>query len=649
MLRRALPVLLAAALLVPAVARGESPRLIVVSWDGAADWVIDRLLAEGALPHLAALAARGAAAEHSLASFPAKTAVSHAALWTGCWPGSNGVTGNSVPWEPGSGEHTVLEKRRGYSAEVLTAEPLFLTAAKAGKKVVVLSATHVFPAAGQVEELRRAGVPEGRFLSFSGFEQRIAEGRLLTAADLRPAAGWGRAPQRRGDAFELEIPLAESTLYALVYDDPSDPADGLDTVLVRQGSRSARRAQAAATLKPRPAGIPPVGWSAPFKVRRGELVGHTSLRLFDLAPDGSRLALYQRRASGFGGAHTAAERNAYQAAYPGFHDDPFWAYRRGVFGPTLMAGGDGTAERRVLEIVAHDTLLLARGTRFVLQSWAPDVLFHYSPMGDSAGHAWIGVLDPESPAHDPALAEKLWPIYAGVFRQLDWWLGEIVRLSGPGTVIALVADHGMAGTDRNIHVNRILELAGLLGRDEAGEIDLGATRAVASVSDFAVRLNDRELWKGGIVAPEERDAVLAAAAEALLAATDPDTGRRLIERVFRRSELAEFGLADCRRCGDLYLDPAPGYYPTTRLADRVVTPQDPGGQGHHGYRPERRKMHAIFYLAGPGVKAGVEVGAIRQIDVAPTLSRLLGIPAPAQATGRVVEELLASPPQPPDQ
>ena len=67
-----------------------------------------------------------------------------------------------------------------------------------------------------------------------------------------------------------------------------------------------------------------------------------------------------------------------------------------------------------------------------------------------------------------------------VFRQLDAWLGEIVRRAPPETVIALVTDHGMAGTDRDFHVNRALELAGLLGLARWG--DSRPTAAMVAVS-----------------------------------------------------------------------------------------------------------------------------------------------------------------------
>ncbi|MEM7356873.1 MAG: alkaline phosphatase family protein, partial [Acidobacteriota bacterium] len=120
------------------------PQLIVIAWDGAGDWVVDKLLAESQLPHLARLAASGVAAEHSVTSFPSKTAVGFATLWTGCWPDRHGVTANAVLPQPAA-EHDLLESTRGFASRVLHAEPFFVTAAKAGRKVVVLSSTQSYP------------------------------------------------------------------------------------------------------------------------------------------------------------------------------------------------------------------------------------------------------------------------------------------------------------------------------------------------------------------------------------------------------------------------------------------------------------------------------------------------------------------------
>jgi hypothetical protein len=48
-----------------------------------------------------------------------------------------------------------------------------------------------------------------------------------------------------------------------------------------------------------------------------------------------------------------------------------------------------------------------------------------------------------------------------------------------------------------------------------------------------------------------------------------------------------------------------------------------------------------FAVAGPGVAAGVDLGVVRAIDVAPTLSALLGIDPPARARGTAAQAALA--------
>ena len=610
--------------------------MVLISWDGAADWVVDRLLAEGKLPHLDSLRRRGTAAAHSLSPFPSKTAVGHATLWTGAWPGVTGVTSNQVARRP-PGEHTLLDPLRGFDSGALLAEPLYLTAALAGRRVVLLSATHNQPPGPYLQALDRAGRRRDQFLTFSGFQNLIAAGQLIDEESLRATEdGWSNLPAHRGETQEFQFEAGESLFFGLIYDSPEDPTDGFDRVLLRQDSRES---SAETILEPRPASAEPEGWSRPFRLRLDDFEGGTCFRLFDLAADGSRLALYQWQSHGLLGAFRPEEIRDYEEVYPAFHDDAFGRYRDGELGRPLPDGGDGQAEERLLEIVALDTQMLASGIRFALENWSPELLWHYSPMADSAGHTWMGILDPASPSHDPALAKRLWPFYIRVFQILDRWLGEVLKSVDAQTLVALVSDHGMEGADAFVHTNRILEEAGLLTRDADGEIDLTRTRVLGNEAEFYVRVNGAER-KGGIVPAAEREAVLRAAREALLKATDPKTGQRVFQAVFEKKDLAEVGL-DRPVAGDLYLDAAPGFYPTSALAEeRVRRPKPNWGGGVHGYWPERRKMHAIFYLMGPGVVRGHETHPIRHIDIAPTLAHLLGLPAPAQSQGRVIEEFL---------
>jgi len=55
-------------------------------------------------------------------------------------------------------------------------------------------------------------------------------------------------------------------------------------------------------------------------------------------------------------------------------------------------------------------------------------------------------------------------------------------------------------------------------------------------------------------------------------------------------------------------------------------------------------QHAVFVLSGSGVKKGVHLkGQVRQVDVAPTISYMLGFDVPRDAEGGVVYEALQDP------
>ena len=88
---------------------------------------------------------------------------------------------------------------------------------------------------------------------------------------------------------------------------------------------------------------------------------------------------------------------------------------------------------------------------------------------------------------------------------------------------------------------------------------------------------------------------------------------------------------------DLYFDPTPGYVASARFGSKgIVGPAVTMGMGAHGPFPTRRRLHGIFYAVGPGVRAGARPGIVRQVDPAPTVARLLGIPPPAQSVGRAL-------------
>lgn len=664
-----------------APADGPPPKLVLVSWDGAGDVLIDRLLAEGRLPHLARWVEHGARAVHVVGTVPSKTAPSHASIYTGCGPAVHGVGSNSTVHAADPATHTALESHRGFSATALRAEPLFTATARQGLDTLVLAASHYVPH-DALERWLPADLPLSRYRSFSSFEDRILGAHAWSAEALGPSftldddaaddGDWTDLPPHRGPVREIELsfrgPAPGTPIHALAYDavDENDEYEGLDRVLIRIGSKGAD-ATAQAILRPHPPLADDVDpaerrqlWSPPLEIRgrdnNGGKRAQTLFRLFELAPDGSRMVLYQRKASDFAGRFSADDRQRLAADWKGSFDDPFRPYLRGHLGRPLPAGGDGEAEKRLIEIVALDADLLVDSTRRAWQRWQPRALFHYQPMTDHAAHAWMGAIDPTSPYYDPEIGPRLWQVYARLVAHADRWLGALTELGGENTVLALVSDHGMTWVEREFFPNRILEQAGLVVRDDDGEIDLSRSRAFAAELEFAVRINDRR-WQGGTVAPEERQQILRRATDALLAARDPETGRPLVHRVFGADQLGhplpgdeaadpaqpDLAQPDLAR-PDLFFDPAPGYYPRLGFEDPLARKtRAPWGNGSHGYWPANRSMHAILYLLGPGIRSGVEIPAIRQIDIAPTLAHLLGIDPPADTCGRVAFEALAVP------
>ncbi len=456
-------------------------------------------------------------------------------------------------------------------------------------------------------------------------------------------AGDVSLPAHDGAAKSFPATIGDTKFTISVFDDPSDPVRGFDSVLIRQPDG---KNGISAVLKPRPAADDTRGFSPRFPVTRvfpgqGELFGYAYFRLFALDPVTGSMTLFQRAVNGIRGTASLAERHAYLDAYGGFHSMPFDPYKAGALGKTLWQGGDGEAERRLVEIARLDTEFLARGSRFALKRYNPDLVFHYTPTIDGAGHTWMGLLDPDSPRYDPQVAAKLMPFYEQMYKLQDDWLGDIIDAAGPKAAVCLVSDHGMAGVGKTFSPNAVLESAGLLARTADGKgIDLARTKICAPTwGDYFVAVNGTD-WKGGVVTFAERETVLRQATDALLAARDPQTGQPIVTRVFRPSEIVGLGIGGTAG-GDLYLDVAPGYVPRTGLQAGVVTSDTSTlGSGVHGFFPLRTKMQAIFFLGGAGVAKGRQIAGVRQIDVAPTLSRLLGIPAPASATGHIVGEAL---------
>lgn len=608
-------------------------KAILVSLDGASAPVIDDAVARGIMPTLQGLRAAGAHARGVVPALPAKTAPGHAALFTGAWSDRNGVVANTQPKIGGS----LLDSQSGFEASALTAEPIWITAVRQGLEAVVLTPPQSAPFAPYLEG-KRFGANFGRGLTLiNGYQHALFAGGLLTEKDLKASATDGERqpwPPAHGERRLVTVTLAEFTLRGALFDDPTDPTVGFDSLALRAGPE----ADAGLVLKPRAAGADvdtmgrlvltaPGGRAALF------------LRLFELSADGTHVLLWHSGA--------ALARSNRAALEPALLDDAGGlvlnsaeaAYVSGALGPTLAAGGDGRAEERYLETVALTLTQFGRLARVAAARARWDLLVAYVPMPDDFLTAWLGLLDPALGDYDARLAARVRPYLDRALALVDRYLAGLRELAQADTILAVAADHGMAGVDHVLRPNALLRQAGLLVLGADGRPDLARTQAMYFHGNAGFLKLNRAARTDGRVAPMDEDALVARVRDTLLAQRD-EHGRLVVLNVLdARRDNHGFGLRAAAG-GDLFLSLVPG---VTLEAGLGATFERVPAHGAHALDPTRRAHQSAFVLAGPGVAAGADLGGLRAIDVAPTLCALLGLDPPAQAEGQVSAAALARP------
>ena len=616
--------LLAAACLVGAASASERPRVVLVSWGGAGYGMTSRLLAEGRMPNLTRMLREGAWTDGMVSSIPTKTAAAHAVLFTGYYGHQSGITGNSVLMLPAS-EHDRLETSNGYFSTALRVDPVWVRVARAGLDAYAVHATQSYPFETAIRDL---DADEQRHLFLiHGYTEVQERGETWDerTAPLEFPSGWAIPEAHGAEARAFRFTVGDTSFWGLFFDDPLDPAEGVDTLgVVRHRDDTEVEARVNTGTD--------AGFSIPIVAATSGTDVWFSIRVFEVSTNADRFLLYRSGAveMALSNPDTPRADLLVMQVYAGHSATR--PYSRSDFGPTRSAGGDGTAEARFHETLAHLQEQIIRQASVALdQDYSIVVL--YSPVTDDLAHELTGLVDPTLAGFDQERAAAHWEDIAKGFELQDRFLGAILEAAERDAAhVIVVSDHGMAGTDRLVHLNVVLEQAGLLSLNPDRSIDLTATRALAlplADASIAVNTTDRA---GGIVAPEERDDVLRLAREALSALTDPETGESVITAFFEpaRNGLLQPGGAST---GDLFLEFAPGYYPTEWTDGKeVIERTEP--RGNHIFVPTRREMLSICAAWGPRVRAGINWGKVRSIDIVPTVLELLDLEIPADLPGR---------------
>lgn len=204
---------------------------------------------------------------------------------------------------------------------------------------------------------------------------------------------------------------------------------------------------------------------------------------------------------------------------------------------------------------------------------------------------------------------------------IDAQVGQITAALGSEATFVVTSDSARVAVEREFRPNVVLAKKGLITLDRQGGIESWKAIAQASGGSAAIFVRN----------PQD---------EKLIAEVET-TFREIHEksdspiwRIINRQDAARIG-ADPRAV--LFLDAAPLYVMSSRLTGATTGSSEM--RAASGYLPQRSEMRAALVFAGRGIKAGVRLEFARLVDVAPTVSRLLGLEL-RSARGRVIDEVL---------
>jgi len=216
----------------------------------------------------------------------------------------------------------------------------------------------------------------------------------------------------------------------------------------------------------------------------------------------------------------------------------------------------------------------------VLDGFTEGLLFYYFGNLDQVSHMLWRARDPGHPAYDEVADAPYATVIDDLYVAFDRIVGETIRRMGSETTLIVMSDHGFTSWRRSFHLNGWLRDHGYLTvldpglQDDPGvfqNVDWSRTRAYGlGLNGLYINLRGRE--QKGIVAPQDRAALIDKIRTALLGTIDPKTGRSAVTKAYPREQIyADAGHVDL--APDLVL----GYAEGTRVSNASALGGIPAG------------------------------------------------------------------------
>jgi len=613
----------------------KSSRVLVFVSDGMRQDLMVQYAENGKMPTYEKILDKGVQGQNGMIpNVPPNTGPGWTSLITGASPSLTGVTNNTYH------DNTKPFTSYGTSAwgyGVNQAETLAEKADAEGLTVAALG----------WQAFDTASVPNGVVVEYypdwltgrgvvTNFELALEWTTVLTPSPvlaynqvtLADATGWTNAPTSYSVAKETAFSISDwmympvLTYDVYVYDSTNDSNTNYDKALI------ADTKDAAAPL----AVLGQGEWSDSISATVNDWYGNPNIggfyvKAINLAPDLSQFRLYYSQVTRI------------RAVPQSLEDDlasRFGAVMPMDYSPYILGLVD--VETFIEQHTMATELLGTEIYPYVLKTYKPDLALVGVEWTDMNQHRFLGRCFPGSDSYDPNTADQYCEYVEGAYETSDKALEAVWGVMNDANVF-VTSDHGFSVTDKAISASYVLSQAGLY---TPGNYATSKAVPYAAGGTLQVYINLEGRNPGGIVPASEYELVRQQVVDAF-AVLGPD----MIERIVLKEDTAAietalgqtYNMLNENTTGDVVVFSAPPYQ--FDAASPVTLTNDAPIYGQHGFVPNGDlDRYAVFAAYGPKIRRHVDEDPIVTVlDLAPTAAHLLGIDAPAQSQGVVLDIL----------
>ncbi len=285
---------------------------------------------------------------------------------------------------------------------------------------------------------------------------------------------------------------------------------------------------------------------------------------------------------------------------------------------------------------------------------------------------------------DAKKAGEYMDLIYNVYEKVDEKIGLLLKKTGPGDTVFVVSDHGFTSIQKGVRLNSWLESqshliyrkrmfatkkiqirVGSLVKNSLKKaipkkilklikkghgygakshsfnvlpnVDMSKTRAFC-LSSYGIYLNLKGRNPLGIVEPGmEYENLREEIMSDLLKIKDPATGKKVIEKVFKREDVIVGKFENI--APDIYILWNEGYFFMGERQRNImnIKSNDKEIFSDHNWSGQHAQ-EGILIINGPYIKKNRVINEVNIIDVAPTIMYLMGLDVPEELDGKVLSE-----------